>query len=64
MSENFKYTIVYLPDEKVYGEVVSYGTYASKIRYSKMGIEYQVVVLNEDFDLVYEVNIPEIEEEF
>ena len=60
---NFNYTIVYLPDEKVYGEVVSFGTYASKVHYVKDGFEYELVMLNEDFDVVEQINIEEIEEE-
>lgn len=60
---NFNYTIVYLPDEKVYGEVVSFGTYASKVHYVKNGFEYELVMLNEDFDIIEQINIEEIEEE-
>jgi hypothetical protein len=60
---NFNYTIVYLPDEKVYGEVVSFGTYASKVHYIKDGFEYELVMLNEDFDVVEQINIEEMEEE-
>jgi len=61
--QNFNYTIVYLLDEKVYGEVVSLGTYASMVHYVKDGFEYKVTMLNEDFEIVEQVNIEEIEEE-
>jgi hypothetical protein len=40
--------IVYLQDERVYGIIVSYGAYASKVRYMKNGIYYEVIVENED----------------
>jgi hypothetical protein len=50
-----KHFIVYLPDEKVYGEVISYGSYASTVRYTDGGIEYEVVVLNEDLDFMFSI---------
>jgi hypothetical protein len=45
--------IVYLQDEGVYGEVISYGLYASTVVYSKKGIKYEVIVLNEDLDFIF-----------
>jgi len=61
-KQNFNYIIVYIPDEKVYGEIVSLGTYASKVHYVKDGFEYESIFLNEDFEIVEQVNIEEIEE--
>lgn len=63
-EENFNYTIVYIPDEKVYGQLLSFGTYASTVHFIKNGIEYEIILLNEDFDVIEEVHIQEIEEEF
>lgn len=60
--QNFNYIIVYLPDEKVYGEVISLGTYASKVHYIKDGFEYESIILNEDFEILEQINIEEIEE--
>lgn len=60
---NLNYTIVYLPEEEVYGEVLSFGSYASTVHYISEGFEYEVVLLNEDFDIVEQINIEEIEEE-
>lgn len=62
VEKNYSYTIVYIPDEKVYGEAVSFGTYASKVHFIKDGFEYSVVLLNEDFEVIEQVNIEEIEE--
>jgi len=62
-KQNYNYTIVYIPDEKVYGEVLSLGTYASKVHFNKDGFEYVVVLLNEDFEIVEQINIEEIEED-
>lgn len=39
---------VYLIDEDVWGDLVSLGTYASRVRYSYRGISYDVVVSNEN----------------
>jgi hypothetical protein len=60
---SFNYTIVYLPYEKVYGELISLGIYASLINYIKDGIQYQTMVLNDEFDIIEEVHI-DIEEEY
>ena len=59
---NLNYTIVYLADEEVYGEVLSFGTYASTVHYVKNGFEYELLMLNEDFEIVEQINIEEIEE--
>lgn len=61
-KQNSNYIIVYLPDEKVYGEVISLGTYASKIHYVKDGFEYESIILNEDFEILEQINIEEVEE--
>lgn len=61
--KNLNYTIVYLPEEEVYGEVLSFGTYASTVHYVIDGFEYEAFLLNEDFDIVEQINIEEIEEE-
>jgi len=53
---------VYLADEEVYGEVLSFGTYASTVHYVKDGHEYELLMLNEDFEIVEQINIEEIEE--
>ena len=63
-EESFKYGIVYLLDDEIYGELISHGSYASTVRYVLDGIEYQTVMLNEDFDIIEEVHIQEIEEEY
>lgn len=45
--------VVYLPDEEVYAEVISYGTYASTVVYSKGGVRYEVMVLNEEIEFIF-----------
>lgn len=62
-DDRLKYAIAYLHDEKVYAEVIAYGSFASKVRYLKNGIECEIVMLNEDFEIIEEANI-EIEEEY
>lgn len=50
-----RHFIVYLPEEGVYGEVISYGSYASTVRYSEGGIQYEVLILNEDLDFIFSI---------
>jgi hypothetical protein len=42
--------IIYLQDEGVFGIIVSYGAYFSRVRYFKDGISYDVLVENEDMN--------------
>lgn len=51
MAENDK---IYIPDEDVYGVIINLGAYASLVNYSLGGIEYEVLMLNEDFIVVGE----------
>lgn len=57
------FSIVYIYDEDCYGTVVSHGAYASLVNYFKNGIEHQVSMLNEDFEVVEEIGIGYIQEE-
>jgi hypothetical protein len=54
--------IIYIPDEKVYGEIIREGAWASTVQYSKDGILYEVVMLSEDFEIIEDISI-DIEEE-
>lgn len=55
--------IVYIFDEYCLGQIVSYGAHASKIKYSKNGIEYIVDLLNEEFEIIGELGIHYMEED-
>lgn len=50
-----KHIIAYFPEEQVYVDVISYGSYASKIVYSKDGLSYETVVLNEELDFIFSI---------
>lgn len=41
---------VWIPDERVYGILVSAGAYYSRVMYSKDGITYEVVMDNDEFE--------------
>ena len=41
---------VWIPDERVYGILVSSGAYYSRVEYSVDGITYEVVMDNDDFE--------------
>ena len=40
---------VYLQDEQVWGIIVSYGAFISRVRYIKDGVSYDIFVENEEF---------------
>lgn len=42
------YPVVYLQDEQVFGTIISYGAYVSRVHYIKDGTSYEVFVENED----------------
>ena len=46
---------IYIPDEDIYRYIVTRGAYGSLVRYSLDGIEYEVMMLNEDFVIVQEI---------
>lgn len=50
---------IYIPDEDAYGRIITRGAFASLVKYSLGGIEYEIMMLNEDF-----VVVEEIEEEY
>ena len=60
--QDYNYILIYIHDEEVYGEVLSLGTYASKVHFIKDGFEYETILLNDDFEIIEQVNIKEIEE--
>lgn len=55
--------IVYIEDEKCYGVTESMGAFASLVKYNKNGIEYKVMMLNEDLIFIEDINIGIEEEE-
>ena len=56
------HVIVYIQDENIYGYLLSEGVYASRIKYNKLGVEYEVMILNDEFEIIEDIRI-EIEEE-
>lgn len=55
--------IVYISDEGCYGVTESMGAFASLVKYNKNGIEYKVMMLNEDLIFIEDINIGIEEEE-
>lgn len=55
--------IVYISDEKCYGTTESMGAFASLVKYYKNGIEYKIMMLNEDLIFIEDVTIGIEEEE-
>ena len=50
-------TYVYIPDEGVYGTIVSQGAWASMIEYFDNGVGYTIEVPNDEFIEVNEIGI-------
>ena len=59
---NDRYQFVYIFDEMVMGEIVKEGLYASVVKYQKDGIEYEILMDNEEFTVIQEVGFEHIEE--
>jgi hypothetical protein len=55
-------TYVYIPDEQIYGTIISHGAWASLIEYYENGIGYKVEIPNDEFIVVDEIGIGYIEE--
>lgn len=55
--------IIYVHDEQVYGKIINQGAFASLVNFSKDGIEYEIFMENDEFDIVQDIAV-EIEEEF
>ncbi len=58
-----KYIIVWIHEEQIYGTLVSEGAFVSKIKYSKDGIEYNVLLENDEFTIIEEIGFMHIEED-
>jgi hypothetical protein len=55
--------IIYIHDEQVYGKIINEGAFVSLVNFHKDGIEYEVFLENDEFDIVSDIAL-EIEEEF
>lgn len=55
--------VVWIHSEGVYGEIIAYGAFMSKIRYIKDKTLFETYIENEDFDIVEEVVYPDFWEE-
>jgi len=62
-GRSIKHFYVYIVDEQVHGIVISMGAHASRVRYEKDGISYDVIILNEDLLFLEELSIGIEEEE-
>jgi hypothetical protein len=62
-DRSIKYFYVYIIDENAYGIVTNFGAHASKVRYKKDGIEYEVFILNEELLFIDDISIGIEEEE-
>ena len=54
--------IVYVYTEKLYGTVEQLGAFASMVKYQKDGIDYEVLLENDEFAIVDEIVFHHVEE--
>jgi len=50
-------TYVYVPDEGLYGTIVTQGAWASMVKYYDAGVEYIIELPNDEFIIVDEIGI-------
>jgi hypothetical protein len=62
-GRSIKHFYVYIVDEEVHGTVVSMGAHASRVKYEKEGISYDIMILNEDLLFLEEISFGADEEE-
>ncbi len=58
-----KVTIIFIPDEVVFGTIEQHGAFVSLVKYEKDGIDYEVFLENEEFVVVNELLFEHFEEE-
>lgn len=63
-DKSIKHFYVYIIDEEVHGVVTNFGAHASRVKYEKDGISYEVFMLNEDLLFIDDISIGLEEEEF
>lgn len=63
MTDSLHHYIVYIPDEQCYGTTSSFGAYASLVKYTKNGLGYETLILNEDLIFLEDIAIGIQEEE-
>jgi len=54
--------IIFIHDEGVYGTTEKIGAFASTVKYSKGGIDYETLLENEEFAIIDEIVFEHIEE--
>jgi len=62
-NRSIHHYFVYIEEEGCYGITENMGAYASLVKYNKDGIEYKVMILNEDLIFLEDISIGIEEEE-
>jgi hypothetical protein len=55
--------VVFIQEEQIYGTVDKLGAFVSNVKYQKDGIDYEVVLENEEFTILDEIVFEHIEED-
>lgn len=56
-EEKINYPMIYLYDYGILGELIQYNAHASKVRYTFNEIEYEVLLLNDEFEIIQELDL-------
>jgi len=56
-EKNVNYPMIYLYDQGILGELIQYNAHASIVYYKMDGLEYETIMLNEDFEIIQEMDI-------
>lgn len=57
MNLENNYPLVHITHEDVIGQLIQFGAYASTVRYEIRGIEFEAILLNEDFIIIQELDL-------
>jgi hypothetical protein len=55
--------VVFIHEEGIYGTIDKMGAFASKVKYQKDGVNYEVNLENEEFSIIDEIVFEHTEEE-
>ena len=57
MNLENNYPLVHITHENVVGSLIKFGAHASTVRYEMKGIEFEAILLNEEFTIIQEMDL-------
>ena len=56
-KEEGNYPIIYLYDEGILGKLLQYNAHTSLVSYVIEGIEYEIMTMNDNFEIIQEIDL-------